>query len=121
LECERIAFARSKDSFWSVKGKLSEAKTGIFRTILFRFRPINKCPKIYKRQFPLIINDLAKCLITRVFETEVGVGGFQMLIFDTIVKIFPKNKKADFSSVRDAQKGGLCHRRTTHYDLHSFF
>jgi hypothetical protein len=64
---------------------------GIFKTILFRFRTIRIALKIRKTQFSLIVNDLAKCLKTRVFETEIGVGGFQMLIFDPFVKIFPKN------------------------------
>jgi hypothetical protein len=64
---------------------------GIFKTILFRFRTIKRAQKIYKPRFLLIVNDLAKCLKTRVFETEIGVGGFQMLIFSIIVKIFPKN------------------------------
>ena len=58
LECERIAFARSKDSFWSVKGKLSEAKTGIFRTILGSFWTKEKCPKICKPRFSLSIKHL---------------------------------------------------------------
>jgi hypothetical protein len=45
LKCERIPFGVQKVSFCKVKGKLLEAKTGIFRTILFAFRPIRKIPE----------------------------------------------------------------------------
>jgi hypothetical protein len=61
------------------------------RTILASFWTKEKCLKICKRRFLLSIKDLVKCLKTRVFETDGGVGGFQMLIFDLFVKIFPRN------------------------------
>jgi len=66
---------------------------GIFRTILGTFWIKENGQKICKRRFPLIINDLLSGLKTRVFRAERGVGGFQMLIFDSFVKIFPKNKR----------------------------
>jgi len=91
LECERLPFSVQKDSFWRVKGKLWEAKMGIFRTILGAFWRIKMYPKICKTRELLSIRHLWKGLKTRVFRSERGVGGFQMLIFDTFVKIFPKN------------------------------
>jgi len=64
---------------------------GIFRTILRGFWTKEKYPKICKPRFLLSIRHLVKGLITRVFETEIGVGGFQVLIFGIIVKIFSRN------------------------------
>jgi hypothetical protein len=61
---------------------------GIFRTIFGKFWRIKKYPKICKRRFLMSIRDLRKGLITCVFETEIGVGGFQMLIFGIFVRIF---------------------------------
>jgi hypothetical protein len=94
LRCERLPFGGQKDSFRKVKGKLLKAKMGIFRTILETFWTKESGPKICKPRFPLSINDLVNGLKTRVFETEIGVGGFQMLIFDLFVKIFPNNKES---------------------------
>ena len=91
LRCESLPFGGQKDSFCEVKGKLLKTKMGIFRTILRTFKTKEKCLKICKRRFLLSIRHLVKRLITRVFETEGGVGGFQMLIFDLFVKIFPMN------------------------------
>jgi hypothetical protein len=61
--------------------------------ILWTFWTKEKYPKICKPRFPLSIKHLLSGLKTHVFETEVGVGGFQMLIFGLFVKIFPKNKR----------------------------
>jgi hypothetical protein len=90
-----------KVSFCETKAYLSQAKMGINRTILRSFWTKEKCPKICKPRFPLIIRHLVKDLKTRVFETDGGVGGFQMLIFDTFVKIFPNELMAVFAG----QKG----------------
>jgi hypothetical protein len=64
---------------------------GTNRTIFARFWRTNKYPKICKRRFSLSIKHLRKGLKTRVFETEGGVGGFQMLIFSLFVKILYGN------------------------------
>jgi hypothetical protein len=61
---------------------------GIFRTIFGKFWRIKKYPKICKPRFFLSIRHLVSGLKTRVFRTERGVSGFQMLIFDIIVKTF---------------------------------
>jgi hypothetical protein len=37
LKCERLPFEGQKDSFWRVKGKLSEAKIGKRRTFFGTF------------------------------------------------------------------------------------
>ena len=63
------------------------------RTILRSFWTKEKCPKICKTRFPLSIKHLVNGLKTRVFETEIGVGGFQMLISGIFVKIFSWNKR----------------------------
>jgi hypothetical protein len=44
-------------------------------------------PEICKPRFSLSIRHLVSGLKTRVFRSEGGVGGFQMLIFDLLVKI----------------------------------
>jgi hypothetical protein len=82
-----------KLTFREVKGYLSQVKMGTFRTILWSFWRKEKYPKICKPRFPLSINDLLSGLITRVFETDGGVGGFQMLIFGTVVKKNDENKR----------------------------
>jgi hypothetical protein len=87
LRCESLPFGGQKDSFCKVKGKLLKAKMGIFRTILGTFWTKESGPKICKRRFPLSINDLLNGLKTRVFRTERGVGGFQMLIFDLLRRL----------------------------------
>jgi hypothetical protein len=106
-----------KVSFCEAKVYLWQAKMGIFRTILRSFWTKEKCPKICKRRFPLIIKHLVKGLKTRVFETDGGVGGFQMLIFDFIVKIIYQEFKALFSS--HSAKTTLCLRSipSTHCPL----
>jgi hypothetical protein len=64
---------------------------GIFRTILGAFWTINSCSEICKTRELLSIKHLVKGLKTRVFETEGGVGEFQMLIFGIIVKKIYRN------------------------------
>jgi hypothetical protein len=98
LECESLPFRTQKDSFCKVKGKLLKTKMGKRRTILGTFWTKEKCPRICKPRFPLSINDLLSGLKTRVFRSERGVGGFQMLIFDLFVKKFPKHFPYSFSS-----------------------
>jgi hypothetical protein len=93
LECESLPFGVQKHTFREVKGYLSQVKMGTFRTILWSFWRKEKYPKICKPRFPLSINDLLSGLITRVFETDGGVGGFQMLIFGTVVKKNDENKR----------------------------
>ena len=59
-----------KATSWTTKAYLLEAKMGKNKTILGRFRPIKKCPEIYKFWFPLIIRHLSNSLIIRIFRTE---------------------------------------------------
>jgi hypothetical protein len=58
LRCKSLPFGVQKDSFWRVKGKLSEAKMGIFRTILGTFWTKESGLKICKPRFSLSIRNL---------------------------------------------------------------
>ena len=89
--CDRRPLSMPKATFRRAKERLRKTKMVINRTILGRFRSIKSSPKIYKSWFVLIISNLVKCLIIRVFWAKGKVFFKTGRNFEAFVKIFPNN------------------------------
>jgi hypothetical protein len=97
-----------------------KTKTRKNRTIFGAFWRINSCPKNCKTRELLSIRYLVKGLKTRVFETKGGIGGFQMLIFDLFVKIFPKElsyRESNRTDISRQAKAPVSPRHTSAFPL----